>query len=113
MNCEYCGTSIENNSNSCKKCGAPIYIKLKPSQFVSGISRDELNLSGLDYYSKYRILKTPRGYMAQKPYLFGWKNAFQRLSEEPVYFDSAEEAEQKLIECGAFEDQVTKVVKEF
>jgi hypothetical protein len=64
-------------------------------------------------FGKYRIIKTSRGYMAQKQYFFGWRNAFQRLSEEPVYFDSAEEAEQKLISCGAFEDQETKVVKEF
>jgi hypothetical protein len=64
-------------------------------------------------FNKYRIIKTPNGYMAQRKYGWFWLNAFEMLSEEPVYFNSAEEAEQQLIKCGAFEDQVTKVVKEF
>ena len=63
--------------------------------------------------NKYRILKTPNGYEAQRKLLFFWVNAFERLSEVPVYFKTAEEAEQKLISSGAFEDQRKVVVKKF
>jgi len=63
--------------------------------------------------NQFRVIQKGRRFEAQRKYLFGWRNAFERPSEIPVDFSTAKEAEEKLNELGAFEDNTTKVVKVF